>query len=158
MWLPTKSLPEIIRRISEDSTIFMMIGRKRYYCYRNGNSADCLPDYTETGLSICAFHNEFIPFKNVTGLLSACRKTGMNVFPWVEEFIHDIERFSRESKHSLAEYEDGGQVPLHVSSWIRWTTFPECDFNLRWWTLTKQVKYKIKSCWVLKMGAFIKCM
>ena len=56
-------------------------------------------------ISISPYHNEFIPFKKVKGVLSACRKVGMNVFPWVQEFAPDIEQVSPEITHSLDEYE-----------------------------------------------------
>ena len=38
-------------------------------------------------ISISPFHNEYIPYKRVKDLMSACRKTGLSIFPWVQGFI-----------------------------------------------------------------------
>ena len=56
-------------------------------------------------ISMSPFHNEFIPFKKVEGVLEACRATGMGIFPWVEGFLPDLRSFSPETPHSLEEYE-----------------------------------------------------
>ena len=56
-------------------------------------------------VSIDPFHNEFIPFAKVKGVLGACRRAGMGIFPWVMEFYDEIERLGDETAHSLAEYE-----------------------------------------------------
>ncbi|MBN2440283.1 MAG: hypothetical protein JXJ04_03030 [Spirochaetales bacterium] len=56
-------------------------------------------------ISISPFHNEFIPFKKVEGVLEACRTVGMGIFPWVEGFLKDLRSFSPEIPHSLKEYE-----------------------------------------------------
>lgn len=55
-------------------------------------------------ISISPFHNEFIPFKRVRGLIEACNKTGINVFPWIERFIADIIQFDETKSHNLEEY------------------------------------------------------
>ncbi len=56
-------------------------------------------------ISISPFHNEYIPFHKVKGLMKACHAGNMGVFPWISDFIQDIEGFSDVSPHSLAEYE-----------------------------------------------------
>jgi hypothetical protein len=55
-------------------------------------------------ISISPFHNEYIPFYKVKGVLKACRKTGMRIFPWVEDFYPDIDAFDDKKTHSLEEY------------------------------------------------------
>ena len=55
-------------------------------------------------ISIDPFHNEFIPFNKVRGVLQACRRTGMGIFAWIEGFIPDIAAFPEDRTHSLEEY------------------------------------------------------
>lgn len=55
-------------------------------------------------VSISPFHNEFIPFAKVKGVLAACRETGISVFPWTADFIRDLESFAAKKRHPLSEY------------------------------------------------------
>jgi len=57
-------------------------------------------------VSISPFHNEFIPFAKVQGVLAACRETGISVLPWTADFIRDIESFAVNQKHPLSEYNE----------------------------------------------------
>jgi len=57
-------------------------------------------------ISISPFHNEYIPFTKVKTLMAACRKTGMAVFPWIPEFINEIECFDDKKTHERVEYEE----------------------------------------------------
>jgi len=54
-------------------------------------------------VSISPFHNEFIPFAKVKGVLAACRETGISVFPWTADFIRDLESFAANKRHPLSE-------------------------------------------------------
>lgn len=56
-------------------------------------------------VSISPLHNEFVPYSKVKGVLAACRRTGLEVFPWVSDFIEDISHFDESKKHPLSEYE-----------------------------------------------------
>ncbi|WP_051261303.1 radical SAM protein [Desulfovibrio inopinatus] len=56
-------------------------------------------------VSISPFHNEFIPFHKTKGVLAACRKTGMGIFPWVMDFYSDLDALEHDRPHRLAEYE-----------------------------------------------------
>lgn len=75
------------------------------------------PDHAETLLkrlkdaglatllvSISPLHNEFIPFSRTRGVMAACRKAGVGVFPWVQSFLPDLETFDPASTHALEEY------------------------------------------------------
>ncbi len=57
-------------------------------------------------VSISPFHNEYIPFKKLKGVVAACHSVGMNIFPWIEGFYRDIDQFDDAKPHSLAEYEE----------------------------------------------------
>ncbi len=79
--------------------------------YRNHDSACALLNrLSRAGLStllvsISPFHNEFIPFRKVRGVLAACRASGISVFPWIAQFTADLETFDPERPHALEEYE-----------------------------------------------------
>lgn len=80
--------------------------------YKDRDSAcRIIYDLLEAGIdtllvSISPFHNEFIPFRKVKGLIAACNDTGMQVFPWIADFANDIMEFDENSTHSLNEYSE----------------------------------------------------
>jgi len=55
-------------------------------------------------ISISPFHTERIPFYKVKGVLTACRKAGISIFPWIEEFYYEIDRLDDHKTHSLEEF------------------------------------------------------
>ena len=57
-------------------------------------------------VSISPFHNEYIPFFKVKGVIDACRQTGVSVFPWISDFLSDLSAFDDQQSHSLEEYQD----------------------------------------------------
>ncbi|OGV40366.1 MAG: hypothetical protein A2X48_23700 [Lentisphaerae bacterium GWF2_49_21] len=64
------------------------------------------PHGLETVLvSVSPFHNEFIPFMKVKGVINACRITGVGIFPWMKTFIPETGSFDETSIHNLEEYE-----------------------------------------------------
>ncbi|MDH3827863.1 MAG: radical SAM protein [Desulfobacterales bacterium] len=56
-------------------------------------------------VSISPFHNEYIPFSKVKGVIEAARQTGIGIFPWVSEFIADLAALDADGTHPLAEFE-----------------------------------------------------
>ena len=56
-------------------------------------------------LSIDPFHNAFIPLRKIRGTMQACRRLGIEIFPWRLEFLDDIARFDEAVPHDLATYE-----------------------------------------------------
>lgn len=69
-----------------------------------------LDELKELGLStllvsISPFHNEYIPFYKVKGVMEQCRKAGISVFPWIREFYREIDAFDDKATHTMAEYE-----------------------------------------------------
>jgi hypothetical protein len=70
-----------------------------------------LGDLREKGLntllvSISPFHNEHIPFFKVKGVIESCRKTGITVFPWINDFYKDLNAFDDLKTHALKEFEE----------------------------------------------------
>lgn len=55
-------------------------------------------------ISISPFHNEYIPFYKVKGVINACKKAGISIFPWLSEFYSDIDAFNDDKPHKLEEY------------------------------------------------------
>ena len=55
-------------------------------------------------ISIDPYHNEYIPFYKTKGLIKACDKAGMGVFPWLMEFWKDLDAFDDRRPHALEEY------------------------------------------------------
>jgi hypothetical protein len=55
-------------------------------------------------ISIDPFHNEFIPFAKVKGVMAACRDAGIQVFPWQREYWDEIDAFDDACTHTLDEY------------------------------------------------------
>lgn len=56
-------------------------------------------------ISISPFHNEFVPFAKTQGVMDACQKVGISIFPWVSEFINDLNAFDSQKPHSLDEFQ-----------------------------------------------------
>ncbi|GAB4266792.1 MAG: radical SAM protein [Candidatus Rifleibacteriota bacterium] len=56
-------------------------------------------------ISISPFHAEFVPLAKVKGVLQACQKTGINVFPWVKEFYPELARFDPNEIVNIADLE-----------------------------------------------------
>ena len=79
--------------------------------FRDADSAESmLSQLRKSGLqtllvSISPFHNEFIPLAKIKGVFDAARKTGINIFPWISDFLGDLSEMDASSTHSLAEFE-----------------------------------------------------
>jgi hypothetical protein len=56
-------------------------------------------------ISISPFHNEFIPLAKIKGVFDAARKTGINIFPWISDFLGDLSELDAAGTHALAEFE-----------------------------------------------------
>lgn len=55
-------------------------------------------------ISISPFHNAHIPFARVKGVIAACRKVGINTFPWVNAFMSDLSRLNEHLPHGMEEF------------------------------------------------------
>ncbi len=56
-------------------------------------------------VSMSPFHNAYIPFARVRGVIDACREAGIQVFPWVNAFVRDLDRLGASATHTMAEFE-----------------------------------------------------
>lgn len=57
-------------------------------------------------ISISPFHNEHIPFFKTKGVIKACRKTGMGIFPWIAEFYPEADSLDDRKVHRIEEYQE----------------------------------------------------
>jgi hypothetical protein len=55
-------------------------------------------------VSMDPFHNEFIPFRQVKGLIHSCHENGMGVFAWKEAFFDELDAMGGETTHPLEEW------------------------------------------------------
>ncbi|MEJ2658391.1 MAG: radical SAM protein [Desulfobacterales bacterium] len=57
-------------------------------------------------ISISPFHNEFIPFSKVKGVIDAGRKVGIGLFPWINDFYEDLSAFEPNTPHAFEEFSE----------------------------------------------------
>lgn len=57
-------------------------------------------------ISISPFHNEFIPFSKVKGVIDAGRKVGIGLLPWINDFYKDLSSFEPNTPHAFEEFSD----------------------------------------------------
>lgn len=57
-------------------------------------------------ISMSPFHNEHVPFYKVKGVIEACKKAQINIFPWISEFYPEIDGFDDRTTHGLSAYEN----------------------------------------------------
>ncbi len=55
-------------------------------------------------ISISPFHNEFIPFSKVKGVIDAGRKVGIGLFLWINDFYKDLSAFDPNTTHTFEEF------------------------------------------------------
>jgi Radical SAM superfamily len=55
-------------------------------------------------ISISPFHNEYIPFSKVKGVIDAGRKVGIGLFPWINDFYKDLSAFEPNTPHTFEEF------------------------------------------------------
>ncbi len=86
------------------------VGTNSAWYVDKDRAADILSDLRAAGLrtllvSISPFHNAHIPFARVRGVIDACREAGIQVFPWVNAFVRDLDRLGGHETHTLKEFE-----------------------------------------------------
>lgn len=80
--------------------------------YRDADSArEVLESLRALGLttvlvSISPFHNEYIPFRKVKGVIEACHMARVSVFPWIMDFYSEIDSLDDSRTHGISEYEE----------------------------------------------------
>ncbi len=55
-------------------------------------------------ISISPFHNEYVPFNKVKGVIAACKDVGISPFPWIFDFYREVDSFPDNQPHAFSEY------------------------------------------------------
>jgi hypothetical protein len=79
------------------------------WCRDEDAAVDLLDTLKGVGLetllvSISPFHNAYIPFERVRRLIAASRRAGIQVLPWVNAFVRDLDRLGADRPHDMAEF------------------------------------------------------
>jgi hypothetical protein len=56
-------------------------------------------------VSISPFHNEFVPFYKIEGVMEAAREGGIRVLPWIDDFVPELSSFNPGTPHTMDEFE-----------------------------------------------------
>ncbi len=110
-FLDVNGLAQVLTAAREENMQIDYVETNSSWYKDEGSAVEMLNRLKETGLrtlliSMSPFHNEYIPFIKVKGVISACRKTGVSVFPWIQEFYPELEMFDENKKHSLDEFRE----------------------------------------------------
>ncbi len=108
--LRPEGLKDVLRAARQEGIAIEYVETNSSWFKDLDTTVDLLKELQQLGcdtllISIDPFHNEFIPFAKVKGVLQACRRAGMGIFPWVMEFYDEINRLDDQTVHSLEEYE-----------------------------------------------------
>ncbi len=57
-------------------------------------------------ISISPFHNEYIPFYKVKGVIEACKTVELNVFPWILDFFSEVDALDDKVTHTMDEFKE----------------------------------------------------
>ena len=110
-FLDVSSLEKVIRIFSEYNIGIEYIETNSSWYHDKEKALKILYSLKDQGIntllvSISPFHNEYIPFVKVKSVIEACRKTGITVFPWIQDFYSEIIAFPEDRTHTLNEYCD----------------------------------------------------
>lgn len=107
--LKSDSLVQILKVAKEEDIEIQYVETNSSWFKDDKSATNLLKKLRKSGLhtmlvSISPFHNEHIPFYKVKGVIRACHKTGINVFPWIQDFYQEVDSFDDQVPHSLDEY------------------------------------------------------
>ena len=107
--LKTGDLGSVLKTAAEQGVQVDYIETNSSWYTDRASAEKILKDLKSQGLttllvSISPFHNEFIPYKKIQGVMKACRMTGINIFPWIAEFTSDLAALDPSIPHALEEY------------------------------------------------------
>lgn len=108
--LHTEKLHDTLRTLQNEGIGVEYVETNSSWYKDKKSAVNVLKHLKEAGLqtllvSISPFHNEFIPFEKVKGVMSACRKVGISIFPWIQDFYSDIDAFNDKQTFSLKAYQ-----------------------------------------------------
>ncbi len=109
-FLNLEGLKAVLRAAKETGMAVEYVETNSSWFKDSHSSRQTLEELKELGLStllvsISPFHNEYIPFFKVKGVMEQCRNAGISIFPWIREFYSEIDAFDDRTTHKMAEYE-----------------------------------------------------
>ena len=110
-FLNVDGLEKVLIAAKEENIQIDYIETNSSWFTNEGSAVDILRKLKKAGLrtlliSMSPFHNEHIPFRKVKEVMSVCRKTGVSVFPWIQEFYPELAMFDENKKHTLDEFKE----------------------------------------------------
>ncbi len=105
---PRKLMPVLVAAQAADVRIDYVETNSAWF--QNARQADDLLVKLRTAgvhtllISISPFHNAHIPFARVKGVIDACRRTGMQAFPWINAFFGDLDRLDDGQTHDMTDF------------------------------------------------------
>ncbi len=108
-FLNIPKLKEVLKAAHEEGMGIQYVETNSSWYRNHAEACDTLDTLQELSvscllISISPFHNEYIPFDKVKGVMRACNEVNMSIFPWIADFYQDIDTFSSEEVHSMSEY------------------------------------------------------
>ncbi len=107
--LRPEKLAMILEKAVEEKVFIEYIETNSSWYQNHHEALELLKNLMQRGvttllISIDPFHNEFIPFAKVKGVMAACAETGMSIFPWSSDFFNDVNSFDDSRTHNLEAY------------------------------------------------------
>lgn len=107
--LKPAKLKEVLETASQEGMGIQYVETNSSWYHDHEDACRLLEDLRSAGLScllvsISPFHNEYIPFYKVKGVMAACQETGVSIFPWIMDFFEDIDSFPDDKPHAMSEY------------------------------------------------------
>lgn len=108
-FLDADGLKEVLRAASREGVDVEYVETNSVWFTGMDKAMELLTELQGLGLgqlliSISPLHNEFVPLRKIRGVIDACNKTGMAIFPWVKSFLPDLETLDENIPHSMEEY------------------------------------------------------
>lgn len=104
-----KALIETVKGFNQTKINIEYIESNGFWFNHDASSMNKLDTLKSLGIkqllvSFSPFHNVRIPLKRTLALCEAANQKGINIFPWVDSFIPDLENMGIDSTHTLEEY------------------------------------------------------
>ncbi len=109
--LNPEKLTDVLKVVKEEGIEIQYIETNSSWYKDEKSAVNVLKKFRKSGIhtmliSISPFHNEYVPFFKTKGVIKACQKTGINVFPWIQDFYQEVDSFDDQVPHTPDEYQN----------------------------------------------------
>lgn len=128
-FLDQEGLAEVLRAAQREGMAVEYVETNSAWFISMDRAVELLLELKGLGLSqllvsMSPLHNEFTPLSKVSGVVTACARAGLGVFPWVRSFLPDMEQLDPDRQHGLQEYETrfgpGYLASIPERYWVHW--------------------------------------